>query len=256
MPTDDPNSSNARHDAGSDPVDEKEVDRVLADAVGLSSQLEDEVGVERAGMVASSGVGPGTGQSEAADVDDQLNKVEQLLRGMGTEPEPRADDQPTPKASDREEPPPPKDEPAAVPEPESDPEPSATQEEPVAERVEEESRLEPPPPDESPRPDDDAASSGEEATEPAAAKEPDPAAVHVEAPAPEQGVRSRGVRRAFDLRRLLSLAFDALCEGLLAVSDFFDNRFAWIGYGARRVIGWIAVALLVAAGSIAAYSLS
>jgi hypothetical protein len=252
MPIDDPNSSNARHDAGSDPVNEKEVDRVLAEAVGLSGQLEDEVGVEQAVSRARSGVGSGTGQSEAADVDDQLNKVEQLLRGMGTEPEPRPDDQSPPKASGREEPPPSKDEPSAVPEPE--PGPSATQLVPVAEPLEDESRVDSPPPDESARPDD-AAEPNEESAAPEAPNEPDPPEVHAEAPAPEQSMQSRGPRQ-FDLRRLLTLTSDAFCEGLLAVSDFFDNRFAWIGYGARRVIGWIALALLVAAGSIAAYSLS
>lgn len=268
MPTDDPNSSDARHRAGPDPTDENEVDRVLAEAAGLSGRLESELGAEpsAAGLGVSFGAVPA--QATEADVDDQLNKVEELLKGIRPDLEsqedehPQADEQVSVEPADAEE------RPASATPAETDsdtaefPRPDdsdAVDESPTDSQPGED--LEDRPPPAHPHAETSFEPAGipdlsEQMLEPVSAVKQDAS----DSPAPSSGqvsdAPSGGSLDAAGVRRALTSALSALADGFLAFCDLLDDLFAWVNYDARRIIGWVALALLVAACSIAAYSLS
>jgi len=78
------NESNPAEPTGnSDPnsVDEAEIDRILAEASGLTGQIGDEVGVD---STAGAGIDALQGSPGPTDVDSQVNRVEELLRGVAS----------------------------------------------------------------------------------------------------------------------------------------------------------------------------
>jgi hypothetical protein len=267
MPTDDPNFSDARHQAGPDPTDENEVDRVLAEAAGLSGRLGSELGTEPSESGPGADLGALAAQATEADVDDQLNKVEELLKGIrpdleAEEERPQGDEEVSAEPADTEEPPasatpvqtdsdtveaPRPDDPDAEDESLTDGEPSEDLDDrPFSADTNTETSLEP-----AGVPD-----LSHQVLESDSAVQQDSSDAPVASSGRLSGSASGGFLNAAGVRRALTAALGAIGNGFLVFCDLLDNMFAWVSYDARRIIGWVALALLVAACSIAAYSLS
>jgi len=300
------NESNPTEPTGNpdpNPVDEAEIDRILAEAAGLTEQLQDEVGLE---STAGGGVDVLQEQPGATDVDSQVNRVEELLRGVVSVEESEPVD-PTPEQADDPAPPdeaadavdtavestPDVEMPADADETASnlpDLEPEAQPAEPateVADQTEEQSTNKPDD-DSVPVPDSPVLLQSESEFEQASASQPDDGALNptddakpqatvdpassqssAEEPgtagdAPPmrdvQGTDGSSVATTWpnafaEYMRTLRAGASQVLEGVLHAFDIVDTRCAWISYKVRRIIGWIAVAVLVAAATITAYSL-
>lgn len=273
MPTDDPNSSDARHQAGPDPTDENEVDRVLAEAAGLTGRLGSEIGAEPSEAEPGASFGAVPAQATEADVDDQLNKVEELLKGIKPDLEPQDDEGPQRNEQVSAEPAD-TDEcpalatpaPAAPAETDSDTieaprldDPDADDESPADGPPGED--LEDRPPSAHPNAETSFEPAGvpdlsEQVLEPVSGDKQDPSDSPTQSLSQVPGAPSGGSLDVGGVRRAFASALSALADGFLAFCDVLDDLFAWVNYDARRIIGWVALALLVAACSIAAYSLS
>jgi len=74
------------------------------------------------------------------------------------------------------------------------------------------------------------------------------------APSPAaQGSAAAAASPAADVRPWLHLALPAAAKGL-DVLDWLDRPFAWVGYRARRIVGYVALVLLLAAALIVVFS--
>jgi hypothetical protein len=261
-----PDSADLPNSDDRDPTDETEIDSVLAEASGLAQNIIDEVGQ------ADSTSDIQSEESESGlpklDVEEQLNEVERVLDDI-TEEAATPPSSPPADSADTTDPPeetasdaPPGEQPqsqeapetqtqtmtAAADEEQTTPQPTAgpgidiSDEDLAGDSVptldsDEPAETEEPPVDDT-QPivgDADNKSTSETTEPPTTPPKRSFWQAHV-APHCNAGIRATA-----------ETAFKAL--------DFLDEKFAWVGYGARRIVGWVAMAFFVAAAAIMAFTL-
>lgn len=290
VPENEPNLPQPSKQPDPDPTDEGEVERVLAEAAGLTKDLEDEIGVEPPPAEPGVDLNPVTADPAKVDVDSELNKVEALLAeaqaAIDEEPAQQIVAETAGAAADA-----PEQEQSPTPQPDSPPVPASKGDEqmdppPVAPPVAEsdgpvagEADIEPDNPDPGGSPivqgDDldgfDVAQPGDQDNamgEFGGGGDLDPLEPSelTVTTAPAAVSAGRSVWSRFHLHKMLSFrdaviprgeeAILGLAERMLRLADVIDGLFAWVSYEKRRVVGWVALALLVAACSITAVTLS
>ncbi|NOT02746.1 MAG: hypothetical protein HOP29_19255 [Phycisphaerales bacterium] len=286
MTANDSNAPRPSDFGGTQPAGEGEIQRLLDDAAGLSRQLENEVGAE---LVTPDDDTPPS-SSDVLDVDAQLDRVEEILRHVH-EMEPTPDSppdaavvptgaidatpaheshQPAPVATDS-------DSAARVGSTSSesttaDASLSATPAADATSSLPHEpdvsiSATSVAPADDEPIADPHTAAAVDELLAMAAATAGDADAGPVsnaETPLDQSShtdaapAHSRPKHRFAPRRMMASCATGAfvLADGLVGALDALDRTVTWMTYGVRRIVGWLAMAILVAAASITAYSLT
>jgi len=253
MPENEPNPIDQPNEA--DAASEAEVDRILGEAAGLADDLEGEVGDARSPAGGAADRVAAVEEDNEVDVDTQLDHVERLLKGLGSEEDPQQersmDEGPTEPADDEvqsvgyearkfEEST--KDRSPACGVAFEDERPAKTQTGPIGAA-----------PVGSPR-------SKVEPRTLAATSQPreDESAAPCEGDGLDGSVRGAPPRFAW-LGKVASAARRFCFSGidrLLRTIDGLDAAFAFVSYDIRRLIGLVALALLVAAFSIMAFSFS
>ncbi len=265
MPESEPNPSQPPKDTPGDAVDENEISRVLDEAGDLSRSLGNEVGEPEIVPGSLADLETLSETSDTPKLDDELDRVESLLRdasdGEAPPPESAAeqvnitprneagelvaaqvpladagDEAALPHAPDG-----PVEEAVATVEEagkgnEAEAEPSGEGEEETAAESSE---------------GGDQAVEGVETPEPSESSEPPATEELIETNAPAVSV-SRGARVKMHLRPIA----EAVVHGGLRALDLIDQVFAFVNYGTRAMLGWVALVIVVAAGAIFAFSAS
>ena len=214
-----PNPSDTPRDAGSDAIDENEIDRVLAEAMDLTKDLQNEVGVAPAepeeATHAEHDSQHAPPDESIPDVDLELSDIEAMLADLSESAKPVEEGEPGEGDVD------------------------ASDAQGVQASAEETAAVG----SDSPA---DALEPSEEESAPARARRSILRSLHPSA------VRELVAPIAPSCRMALSTATDTTVR----VLDVIDGVFAWVNYGVRRILGWVAAAIMVAAISIAAFSFS
>ncbi len=224
----DPNPIEPSDDGETGHVDETEVERVLAEAADLSTQLQIEIGQSEPEPGSMADLASFEESSPPSDVDAQLEQVQAMLADV----------------SDATADPPPLE--AGVAQATASPEP-VDQPMKAPEDWDFDGESEPP--------ESDELSPGE--PEPETESDPEPWVDSDPPPSksPARGLRVKTRTVLTGAQRTASRAVVPVLEHTLRAADVVDGFFAFIRYEVRRILGWVALAILVAAAAIMAYSL-
>ncbi|MEE9294873.1 MAG: hypothetical protein V3W34_07940 [Phycisphaerae bacterium] len=217
-----PNPPDPLPDASLNPIDEAEVERIINEASDLTNEIEEQLGAVEAPLGAASDLQPFEEASAPPDVFAQLDEVEAALKEVG-------EDQGRPVRTAQY--------PHSKPSVEGD-QPDAGVPPPTQGAAA--GHKSPSQPADGPMP-----------AETAAAQSGQPTDHHQDA----SPIRQKETISVVCLLKLRA-AFTRTVDAALYAMDVIDGAFVWVGYPARRVLGWIALALFVAACALTASSLS
>lgn len=220
----DPNSSEKPRNTDPATVDEREIERVLDQAAGLAGQIVDEVGVEEVVPGSIADLSQAAAEGPAVDVEACLDEVEARLKAFAGAPD---EGRPPPTESAR------------------------TDSQAVESAVEEIPAIEP-----------QAGDAVELQSESSSNKGLQPARPAHDAPSPPPAVTRRPtmiarLRHAFSaITAFVDSTIDSTLTIALRTFDFMDGIFAFVSYDVRKILGWVALAMFVAACALTASSLS